>query len=255
MAGLTNYAEEKALNRLLRGDAFTPPASLYFGLYSTYTAGETSGGTEMTGTGYGRQNGAFGAYASRQIASSGTIAWTAGSDWGAAPGLGIWDASTGGNLLYTASIAPVPTITNGATFSFLAGEIVIEITKLGPYLAQRVLELLLKNTAHGQITGIKAHLYTAAPSDDGTGGTELAAGDYAAQNVAFNAYDSATGRCNVSADISYTAAAGSAWGALPAMAFKSGSNFLGQTAITPLPTVAQGAAFALQGASTFIGID
>jgi hypothetical protein len=50
----TDYLRNKIIDHMLRNQAFTPPASVYSGLYTTATT-RTGGGTEVTGGGYTRQ--------------------------------------------------------------------------------------------------------------------------------------------------------------------------------------------------------
>ena len=243
MAGLTTYAEGNALNLLLRGTAFTAPAAVYIGLLTTMPTGDDGTGlVEVSGGGYARPQISFGAYVSRRIASSNAPSWTASGNWGTVVGFGIWDAAAGGNLLCYGTFNTPVTI-NATSFALAVGEIIVEVTKLGPYLAQRLLELLFKATQHSSVGTITCRLYTTAPTDDGTGGTEVAGTGYAGQTTTLAAFSSATKRLNLSADLTFTTSAGSSWGDIPAFAFFAGANFLGQGAILPLPTVGAGAAF------------
>jgi hypothetical protein len=258
MAGLTDYAEQKALERLLRGTAFTPPTTIYTGPLLALPNDAGSGGSEVTAAGSGRLAVAFGAYANRQILNTNALSWTAGAAWGTIIGHGFWDASTAGNLLAVGTLAPFVTIANGDPYDIAVGEITIDCTKFGPYLAQQVLELLFKATAKSQISTY-AHLCTTAPTDDGAGAVVVTGTGYAAQAVpAYAAY--ASGKCTFAADLSFTTSTGASWGTLPAFMLRdsssaTGGNFLGQGAISPAPTVGAGVPFALAAASTYIGLD
>ena len=53
MAAMTDYLENKVIDWMLRGQTFTPPATLYVALYTT-TLTDSSAGTEVTGGGYAR---------------------------------------------------------------------------------------------------------------------------------------------------------------------------------------------------------
>ena len=106
----SNYLELQVLDAVLGAVAYTPPATVYFALYSA-TPGDAGGGTELTtGTspGYARvavTNNATNFPAASAGAktvgvdvtfptnSSGGAAWLAAVAWA------ILDASTGGNFL------------------------------------------------------------------------------------------------------------------------------------------------------------
>jgi hypothetical protein len=162
-------------------------------------------------------------------------------------------------MLAFGSIVPVPTVNNGVVVPFAAGQIVVELTKYGPWLAQRVLELLFKNTAHSSISSsVYSHLCSTAPDNEGVGAVVLANGDYTPKLTAFAAY--ASGRCNLSADVDFVASAATAWGSIPAYMFRDGtsptsSNFLGFGTISPTPTVTLGQSFSLLASGTYIGLD
>jgi hypothetical protein len=112
---LTNYLENKLIDHLFRGTAYTAPTGLYFGLF-TAAPGEAGGGTEVTGGAYARVNLAPSAANWRDTAggnaatSSGTTGTTsnaavvtfpqATASWGTVTHWGIFDAATAGNLLF-----------------------------------------------------------------------------------------------------------------------------------------------------------
>ena len=58
MAGFSDYLEDKVLDHVFGGTAYTAPATLYVALY-TVAPDDTGGGTEVTGGSYVRQTGAF----------------------------------------------------------------------------------------------------------------------------------------------------------------------------------------------------
>lgn len=257
MAGLTNLAQQKVLEQLLRGVAYTPPASVHTGHLSTMYADDGTGGVQITASGSGRLATTFGSYASRRISNAANLAWTAGADWPLLVGQGIWDASTGGNLLAQGPTTPNVTLASGDPFTVLAGQLQIDLAKYGPWLAQYVLELLFKGMAKSQVT-VYGHLCSTAPSDDGAGAVVITGTGYAPLAVpAWAAYSA--GRCYLAADLSY-GNAGSAWGVLKAVMWRdnvspTGGNFLQQQAILPEPTIGSGDPVVLSAASTFFSLD
>lgn len=257
MAGLTNYAQQKVLEQLLRGTAYTPPASVHTGHLSTMYADDGTGGVQITAAGAGRLATTFGTYASRRISNASDLAWTAGADWPLMVGQGIWDASTAGNLLAQGPLTPNVTLANGDPFTILAGDLQIDLAKYGPWLAQYVLELLFKNTAKSQVT-VYGHLCSTAPTDDGTGAVVLTGTGYAPIAVpAWAAYSA--GRCYLAADLNY-GTAGSAWGVVKAVMWRdnvgpAAGNFLGQCPVLPEPTIANGDPVVLSAATTYFSLD
>jgi hypothetical protein len=129
MAGMSDYLENKIIDWLLRAQAFTAPATVYIGLL-TAAPSDTGGGTEVSGGSYARvavtsslANWAGTQSAGSTVASSGTGGTTSNNaaitfptpsaNWGVATHLGIYDASTSGNLLFWVALTASKTINNG----------------------------------------------------------------------------------------------------------------------------------------------
>ena len=259
MAGLTDLAEQKALEQLLRGVTYTPPTNIYCGPLATLPNTDNGGGgVEMTGAGASRKAVAFGPYADRMIVSTSSLSWLAGSNWGAVPGFGLWDAATGGNLLAVQEISASLTVSNGNTIFFDVGQVRIKVNKWGPFLAKAVLELLFKATAKSQIT-FYAHLCATCPNDDGGGAVVITGTGYTPKSVpAWAAYSG--GKCNLAADLSFTSAAGSEWGPVAGVMWRDNvsptlGNFLGQSAMSPVPTIGNGKPVVLSASGTSFGLD
>lgn len=128
MSAMSNYLENKLIDQLFRGQAFTFPATLHFALF-TSAPGET-GGTEVSGGGYARAavtaslaNFAGTQGAGTTEASSGTNGTTSNNtaityptpsaNWGSIVGVGVFDAVTGGNLLIYSALTTPKTVNNG----------------------------------------------------------------------------------------------------------------------------------------------
>lgn len=129
MSAMSNYLENKLIDQLFRGQVYSFPSTLYFGLL-TATASDTGGGTEVSGGSYARAgkaaslaNFAGTQAAGSTTASSGTTGTTSNNtvitfpaptaNWGSVGHMGIYDASTGGNLLWWGPLAVAKTINNG----------------------------------------------------------------------------------------------------------------------------------------------
>lgn len=102
----SDYLEDKVLEHVFGGNAYTAPSTLYVGVF-TSAASDTGPGTEVSGNGYARQSVAF--------TVSGTSPTTAASNaavefpeatgsWGTVTYAGVFDASTSGNMLAWAQL-------------------------------------------------------------------------------------------------------------------------------------------------------
>ena len=138
MAAKTNYLENKIIDWLFRGQAFAPPATLYFALF-TVAPNEAGGGTEVAGGGYARvavaaslANFAGTQGAGTTVASSGSGGQTSNNgaitfpqptaNWGSVVAVGVFDAAAAGNLLLYGNLNVAKTVNNGdAAPAFPAG--------------------------------------------------------------------------------------------------------------------------------------
>jgi hypothetical protein len=102
----TYYADNAALNSFLRNTPYTPAVQTYVALF---TAAPTvnGGGTEVAGNGYGRQTVTWTAPSNGQSVSTADVTFPIDvvADWGTLVAWGIFDASSGGNLLYFANLS------------------------------------------------------------------------------------------------------------------------------------------------------
>lgn len=126
----SNYLENKLLDHVFGATTFTPPATLYIALYTSDPT-DSDTGTEVTGGSYARQavtnNTTNWPNASGGSKSNGVaIAFPAATAaWGTITHVGIRDALTGGNLLYSGALGTPKTVNNGDVFSFAAGQLTI----------------------------------------------------------------------------------------------------------------------------------
>lgn len=125
-------------NGTLTGTPFngsTPPTTHYVALFTTNpTADDGTGAVEVSGGSYARASiTAATGYSSisgsgtnaHQISNSGTITFaTPTADWGTVIGIGLYDASTSGNLLFWDSITS-QVISTGVVASIGIGDLVI----------------------------------------------------------------------------------------------------------------------------------
>jgi len=143
MSAKSDYLENKLTDFILRGQTFTPPATTHVALL-TAAPTDAGGGTEVTGGSYARvavgsslANWAGTQGAGTTVASTGTNGTTSNNatitfpaptaNWGSVAAFAIYDAASGGNLLYYANLTASKTINNGdAAPSFAAGALTIQ---------------------------------------------------------------------------------------------------------------------------------
>ena len=154
MANMSDKLENAFIDWFFRAQAIgitgasaaagTGPTTLYVGLFTT-TPTDTGGGTEVSGGSYARvsvtsslANWAGTQAAASTTASSGTSGTTSNNNaitfpaptanWGSITGIGIYDASSAGNLLFWAPLTTGKTVNNGdAAPSFAAAALTVQI--------------------------------------------------------------------------------------------------------------------------------
>ena len=132
-SGKGTYWANKALDEVLGGVDFTPPATVYAALY-TAAPSAGGGGTEVTGGSYTRVAitndlthwpSASGGSKSNAL----TITFpTASADWGTIVAVALFDASSGGNELYFGTLTLSKVVSNGDTAQFAAGALAVTET-------------------------------------------------------------------------------------------------------------------------------
>ena len=119
----TNTQFNNLMGFFLKGAAYTPPTSLWLGLFTTVPALTGSGGVEVStsGTGYGRKqilstgaswSGPAGT--NQEYSNSADITYNVPTaNWGTITGAGLFDAEVAGNLCYIATLQTPKTVNNG----------------------------------------------------------------------------------------------------------------------------------------------
>ena len=124
MAGSkSDYLELALLNHVLRATALASPAAVYVALY-TVAPSDAGGGTEVSGGAYARQAATFAAPAVGATSNSVAILFpVATAGWGTVTSFGIFDALSGGNLLYWGTLAVNQLVPLGEQVRFAVGEL------------------------------------------------------------------------------------------------------------------------------------
>ena len=129
MAALSDHAEALLLNWLMTTGSATRPTNWYVALY-TAAPSDSGGGTEVSGNGYSRQSVTFAAASNPGGTTSNTnaVSFTAvGGNFGTVTHIGIFDNSSGGNLLWHGSMTASKTVNDGDTLEFSIGNIDLTI--------------------------------------------------------------------------------------------------------------------------------
>ncbi len=141
MSAMSDYLENKLIDQLFRGQAAPTTSTLYVGLL-TAAPSDTGGGTEVAGGSYARvsvgsslANWSGTQSAGSTAASSGTGGQTSNNaaitfptpsaGWGTVTHFGIYDAASGGNLLFWGALTIAKTINQADTVTFPAASLSI----------------------------------------------------------------------------------------------------------------------------------
>lgn len=127
----SNYLETALLNHIRGSTSFTQPSGLYVGLFHASPEDDGSGlASEVSGGGYARQAIIFGIPDDGRIANTGTIEFTNINGASNTPitHIGIFDAQSGGNLLFHGPLLTPKNIVEGGDAQFAPGSIGITLS-------------------------------------------------------------------------------------------------------------------------------
>lgn len=125
MSALSDYAENLLLVWSMTSGAATRPAAWYVALF-TAAPSDAGGGTEITGGGYARQSATFSVTGST-ASNTGNIDFASSADWGNITHVGIFDASTAGNLLWHGALTSARDPESGDTIRFATGQLSVTL--------------------------------------------------------------------------------------------------------------------------------
>lgn len=139
MASTTYYFQNKMIDQIFRGQAYTFPTTLYVSLFTTAPTALGTDGTEVStaNTGYARVAvpASLTEWSGTQGAGTTTVSTgntgstnnnvqitfgTPTANWGSVVAQGIWDAATGGNLLVFNTLTTAKTVNNGDPAPYFA---------------------------------------------------------------------------------------------------------------------------------------
>lgn len=127
MSAMSDYLENKFLDHFLGTASTTAPAAVYLSLHTANPADDASGAEVSTsGSAYVRKAIAFSASSSGSASNSGAVEFdTATASWGTITHIGIWDASSSGNLLFYGALDASKAIASGDVFKVNASGITL----------------------------------------------------------------------------------------------------------------------------------
>lgn len=128
MSEFSDFLEDKLLDITLKGGAAYNVGTTYLAIF-TADPTDAGTGTECSYTGYARQAMAFGTISGGAVSTSSTINYPAmvGSDI-TVTHLGIYDAASGGNLLYHTALDVSKILQADDVASFASGEVTVTLT-------------------------------------------------------------------------------------------------------------------------------
>jgi len=127
MAAASDYLELKILEHTLGITAYTQPTTVYLALFTTDPT-DAGTGTEVSGGSYARQSISWNTPASGAVTNSADVTFPqATADYGTVTHIGIYDASTAGNLLYHGALSASKSVTTNDTFIVEAGDLSISL--------------------------------------------------------------------------------------------------------------------------------
>ena len=126
MSAASNYAENLALKWLLTTDSATRPSAWYVALFTSDPT-DAGSGTEVSGTYYARTAVTF-TVTNDTATNSGAVTFpAAGGSWGTITHIGIYSASTAGNLLFHGQVTTSKAIDSGDTFTISTSNLSITL--------------------------------------------------------------------------------------------------------------------------------
>lgn len=220
MGNLSDYAENKILDHLLKNTAFSQPGTLYLAL-CTADPGEAGTGStlsEPSGGSYARKAcNTWDAAAARASANATAVMFPqATAGWGTITHFAICDHLTTGNVLVYGAVTPSRAVLSGMIPKFAKGDVDVSVNAgaVSTALANGILDTLLKNTPIAQPSNLYLALAKSAPSDADDGGALVEPTGTGYARVSHNIWDAASGGASENTGAIAFPAAGSTWGTI-----------------------------------------
>ena len=118
----SNHAENLVLDWLLTNGTATRPTAWYVGLFTSDPT-DADTGTEVSGGSYARTAVTFSVTGNAATNTAGVEFPAATATWGTVSHIAIYDASTGGNMLFHTALDIAKAITDGDVFRIPTGDL------------------------------------------------------------------------------------------------------------------------------------
>jgi hypothetical protein len=125
MSSLSDYFENALLVWAMSNGAVTRPTAWHVALF-TAAPSDSGGGTEVSGGGYARQAASF-TISGSSASNTSIIDFESTGDWANITHIGIFDASTAGNLLWHGALASARDPSAGDIIRFKAGQLIVTL--------------------------------------------------------------------------------------------------------------------------------
>lgn len=123
----SNFLETEILDHVFAGAAYTAPSTKYLALFTAISDGEAGSVTEISGNAYARQSVAFTTSGNTTSNNAAVEFPTATGSWGTVTHVGIYDASSSGNLMAYATLSSSKAIATGDVFRVPSGDLDITL--------------------------------------------------------------------------------------------------------------------------------
>lgn len=122
---MSNHLENELYDHVLRNATYTSPTNIYVSLH-TADPTDAGTGTEVSGGSYARTAVTMGAPTNGSGTNSADVQFPqATGDWGTVTHIGIWDATTSGNMLFHTPLDASKNITTGDVFKIASGSLTV----------------------------------------------------------------------------------------------------------------------------------
>lgn len=127
MAAASDFLELKILEHTLGISSYTAPTTTYLALFTSDPT-DAGTGTEVSGGSYARQSISWNTPASGATTNSADVTFPqATANYGTVTHIGIYDASSAGNLLYHGSLSASKSVEENDTFIVEAGDLSVSL--------------------------------------------------------------------------------------------------------------------------------
>lgn len=119
----SNTFETHVLQYVFTADSVTRPTAWYVGLFTADPTDTGSGATEISGNNYSRVSATFSVSGATATTTAAVEFAAATGSWGTISHIGIFDASSGGNLIAHSALSASKAIGTGDVFRIPTGDL------------------------------------------------------------------------------------------------------------------------------------